>query len=347
MNTRNIVLCILYLFLVPMGGFAQSEVVVLYPDTENKDLDEAVYQKIFLAGTIDMGKSVDWQKATCDWFRALPEGRYLLFNPRRDKGLSGEMSDFEHQVNWELEHLEKADLIIMNILASSKSPITLLEMGLFMRSGKWRLICEPGFYRYDNVRLTCARYGVPLYQNMDDFLLKQIDEFRDKAQQLQDLINTKETKVRELQLLVDERESKATKLQMELDERQREADSLVGNVEEQVDKLIKKIEVQQNDNTEDIKNALDGMSQDFGQMTKELTGAQQEISEKIHTENVKCYRNIQGLMQEFAEKMEKVDLADESMKSIKHFFGWTIGLLVCNLAALAGVILYFAGVFSF
>lgn len=105
-------------------------------------------------------------------------------------------------------------------------------------------------------------------KNMDDFLLKQIDEFRDKAQQLQDLINTKETKVRELQLLVDERESKATKLQMELDERQREADSLVGNVEEQVDKLIKKIEVQQNDNTEDIKNALDGMSQDFGQMTK-------------------------------------------------------------------------------
>lgn len=50
MNMRNIVLCILYLFLVPMGGFAQSEVVVLYPDTENKDLDEAVYQKIFLAG---------------------------------------------------------------------------------------------------------------------------------------------------------------------------------------------------------------------------------------------------------------------------------------------------------
>lgn len=31
-------------------------------------------------------------------------------------------------------------------------------------------------------------------KNMDDFLLKQIDEFRDKAQQLQDLINTKETK---------------------------------------------------------------------------------------------------------------------------------------------------------
>ena len=167
---RNIVLCILYLFLVPMGGFAQSEVVVLYPDTEIRIWMKLYPKKSFWPARSIWGKSVDWQKATCDWFRALPEGRYLLFNPRRDKGLSGEMSDFEHQVNWELEHLEKADLIIMNILASSKSPITLLEMGLFMRSGKLRVICEPGFYRYDNVRLTCARYGVPLYQNMDDFL---------------------------------------------------------------------------------------------------------------------------------------------------------------------------------
>ena len=59
---RNIVLCILYLFLVPMGGFAQSEVVVLYPDTENKDLDEAVYQKSFGRQRFDMGKSVDWDR---------------------------------------------------------------------------------------------------------------------------------------------------------------------------------------------------------------------------------------------------------------------------------------------
>ena len=31
-------------------------------------------------------------------------------------------------------------------------------------------------------------------KNMDDFLLKQIDEFRDKAQQLQDLIIQKKPK---------------------------------------------------------------------------------------------------------------------------------------------------------
>lgn len=184
-------------------------------------------------------------------------------------------------------------------------------------------------------------------KKMDDFLLKQIDEFREKAQQLQELINTKETKVRELQLLVDERECKATKLKRELDERQREADSLVGNVEQQVDKLIKNIEVQQNDNTEEIKNVLDGVTQEVGKLTNDLSKTQSEISEKIHTENVKCYRNIQGLMEEFTEKLEKVELADKRMKSIKGFFGVTIGLLVVNLAGIVAVILHFLGVFSF
>lgn len=165
---KNLYLLLVLLF--PIGLQAQSEVIVLRPDEDKAEVNEAEYTKIFLAGTIDMGKSIDWQKATCDWFRARPEGKYLLYNPRRDKGLSGEMSDFEHQVNWELEHLEKADLIIMNIQASSKSPITLLEMGLHMRSGKLHVICEPGFYRYDNVRITCNHYGIPLYHSMDEFL---------------------------------------------------------------------------------------------------------------------------------------------------------------------------------
>lgn len=101
-------LYLLLLLLFPIGLQAQSEVIVLHPDEGKAEVNEAEYTRIFLAGTIDMGKSIDWQKATCDWFRARPQGKYILYNPRRDKGLSGEMSDFEHQVNWELEHLEKS-----------------------------------------------------------------------------------------------------------------------------------------------------------------------------------------------------------------------------------------------
>ena len=58
----------------------------------------------------------------------------------------------------------------MNILGSSKSPITLLEMGLHARSGKLHVACEPSFYRYDNVRITCAYYGIPLYGSLEELL---------------------------------------------------------------------------------------------------------------------------------------------------------------------------------
>ena len=39
----------------------------------------------------------------------------------------------------------------------------------------------------------------------EDFLLSQIDEFREKAKQLQDLLAAKENKVQELQWIVNER----------------------------------------------------------------------------------------------------------------------------------------------
>ena len=112
-------LYLLLLLLFPIGLQAQSEVIVLHPDEGKAEVNEAEYTRIFLAGTIDMGKSIDWQKATCDWFRARPQGKYILYNPRRDKGLSGEMSDFEHQVNWELEHLATYKRILLKLSGES------------------------------------------------------------------------------------------------------------------------------------------------------------------------------------------------------------------------------------
>ena len=127
------------------------------------------FKKVFLAGTIDMGNSTDWQADVKDWFSER-KGRYILFNPRRSKWNGGADGEMEYQVNWELEHLEQADIIIMNILGSSKSPVTLLEMGLFARSGKLYVACESDYYRYDNVKITCDYYGVPLYNSIEELL---------------------------------------------------------------------------------------------------------------------------------------------------------------------------------
>lgn len=148
---------------------AAARVIVLHPRDTVAVSDTTGFTKVFLAGTIDMGNSIDWQSALADRFADF-NGNFVLFNPRQghwDPTIKGAM---DYQVNWELDHLESADFIVMNILGSSKSPITLLEMGLFARSGKLAVVCEPSFYRYDNVRITCAKYHVPLYSSCEQMI---------------------------------------------------------------------------------------------------------------------------------------------------------------------------------
>ena len=130
------------------------------------------FTKIFLAGTIDMGNSRDWQLQIYDRFSRM-NGRYILFNPRQEYWDASRPGEMDYQVRWELDHLEEADLIIMYILGSSKSPISLLEMGLHARGGKMIVICEEDFYRYDNVHITCDYYDVPFYSDLDSFLEDQ------------------------------------------------------------------------------------------------------------------------------------------------------------------------------
>ena len=98
------------------------------------------------------------------------DGRYILFNPRQEHWDATSPGEMDYQVRWELNRLEEADMIIMYILGSSKSPISLLEMGLHAKGGKMTVICEEDFYRYDNVRITCDHYDVPMYNDLDSFL---------------------------------------------------------------------------------------------------------------------------------------------------------------------------------
>ena len=158
------------IFLTASCAQKESAAYMLRP---HEDLPKEIaadnsFTKIFLAGTIDMGNSRDWQMELYDRFAKM-DGRYILFNPRQEHWDASRPGEMDYQVRWELDHLEKADMIIMYILGTSKSPISLLEMGLHAKSNKIHVICEKDFYRYDNVRITCEYYDVPLYDDLDAF----------------------------------------------------------------------------------------------------------------------------------------------------------------------------------
>ena len=132
-------------------------------------------QSIFLAGTIDDGKSEDWQSKLIE---ELSDHEITVLNPRRNNW--GDLSDNElrKQITWELDHLEKADIIFMYIIGTSKSPISLLEMGIHIKDSKLIVVCEPEFYRYENVKITCEYYNAELYDSLGlgiDALISNIE----------------------------------------------------------------------------------------------------------------------------------------------------------------------------
>jgi hypothetical protein len=124
---------------------------------------------VFLAGSIEMGQADDWQDRVA---RALADLDVAVLNPRRDEWDSSwvqsiDNPQFRGQVEWELDAQERAGLILMYFAPSTKAPITLLELGLFAKSGKLVVGCPDGYWRRGNVEVVCARYGVPLVGDLD------------------------------------------------------------------------------------------------------------------------------------------------------------------------------------
>lgn len=127
---------------------------------------------VFIAGSIEMGAAVDWQTPTAD---ILTRHSCTVLSPRRDdfdptQEQSIENDYFREQVEWELGALERCDLALLYFVADTKSPISLLELGLFARSKKLVVCCPEGFWRKGNVDITCRRYGVPIYESLDESL---------------------------------------------------------------------------------------------------------------------------------------------------------------------------------
>ena len=128
-------------------------------------------KKVFLGGTIDMGNSEDWQ----DKISSQLEGSVLIMNPRREQWDSSweqtkENKEFVAQVNWELFHLEKADYVIIYLAAGSASPISLLELGLHLKSGRVLICCPDGFYRKGNIDVTAEFYRNRVFTSLDEIV---------------------------------------------------------------------------------------------------------------------------------------------------------------------------------
>jgi hypothetical protein len=150
---------------------SKTKIHVITPESPPLTI-EGKFKSIFLAGTIDDGNSIDWQSNLIDKILETEHSRseqLIIFNPRR-KNWNKNATDEEKyaQINWEFVNLNKADLIILNFLSDSKSPISLLEMGLFADKKKLIIICPKEFYRYHNVSYIAQKYNLPFFNTIEE-----------------------------------------------------------------------------------------------------------------------------------------------------------------------------------
>lgn len=143
--------------------------------------------KVFLGGSIEMGSAEDWQTRLVN---ACSDLDCVMENPRRDNWDSSweqrsSNPQFNEQVNWELDHLENADIAVFYFDPNTKSPITLMELGhqaavrtcrAWMETaegdGQIVLVCCPdGYWRKGNVEIMCERSRIPLFDSFESLLV--------------------------------------------------------------------------------------------------------------------------------------------------------------------------------
>jgi hypothetical protein len=131
-----------------------------------------VWRSIFLAGSIEMGVAEDWQTKVTSECQSYMK---YIFNPRRDSWDSSWVQSitnpqFNEQVSWELVAQDIAETIFMYFAPNTKSPISLLELGLYADSKKMIVCCPEGFWRKGNVEMVCDRYDIPFFVHLNPAL---------------------------------------------------------------------------------------------------------------------------------------------------------------------------------
>jgi hypothetical protein len=150
-----------------MGTMIEVKAPDAYQDIKGK-------KSVFLAGSIEMGKAENWQERVAASLRHMD---VLLLNPRRahwdaswDQSIDN--PSFKQQVEWELDALDHADRVIMYFAPETRSPITLLELGIHVAANpkKLSVCCPEGFWRRGNVDIVCKRFGVRQFATLGELI---------------------------------------------------------------------------------------------------------------------------------------------------------------------------------
>lgn len=180
-----------------------EKITVFYPGDQLPAMTNDCI-KLYLGGTMDFGSANnDWQQKFIDGLVKLTDPikgllmykniSWIIFNPhvQPQNNLAPNLDnpEFVSTMQWRMNMIDVADVVFINILNKSKSPIPVLEFGSLLTSGKMVVRCGEQHQIYSQIRLYCEKYNVPLLTGkttVKDVLLT-MGSYTQKFQELQSL----------------------------------------------------------------------------------------------------------------------------------------------------------------
>lgn len=152
----------------------------------------------------------------------------------------------------------------------------------------------------------------------DDFLLQQIDEFREKAKQLQDLLATRENKARELSQVVYERESKAQELSSVVAAKEKEVQELNEGVAKNVGVIMGRVDETLDRKFSELDRSIDEKLSGQVKRTAESTEEIRKSISEMRMPEVDTSAIAEELKMPIAEVKEIVSEAKDTVANIKE-----------------------------
>jgi hypothetical protein len=134
---------------------------------------------LFLSGSISAPPT--WQETLTSSLSHLP---VTILNPLRpgwDSSWKEELSfpPYVEQVNWELDGLEKADVVAVYFGPEAKAPITLMELGLVAKEKKAVVCCPAGYWKRGNVQIVCGRLGIKVVDTLEELKIEVLAKLKE------------------------------------------------------------------------------------------------------------------------------------------------------------------------
>ena len=133
--------------------------------------------KIYLAGTQDFSNAEnDWQQKFINGLVPLTDPlkgllmfkstNFIIFNPHvpfeSPAAPNLDNPQFIQVMQWRMSMMDQADMVFLNLLNKSKSPVPVLEFGLLANTNKLVVRCGEEYMLYSQIRLYCEKYNIPL-----------------------------------------------------------------------------------------------------------------------------------------------------------------------------------------